>query len=60
LVVTAVDPSPKFHEYVVAELVFVEVLLKLHASPEHDLEKLAVRTGGGGGGGGAPFPMNPV
>jgi hypothetical protein len=60
LVVDAVDPSPKFHAYVVEELVLLDVFVKLHVSPEQDLEKLAVRTGGGGGGGGAPLPMNPV
>ena len=51
------DPSPKSHAYVVEGLVFVEVLVKLHVSREHDLVKLAVRTGGGGG---LPLPMNAV
>lgn len=36
------------------------MLLNVQLSPEHDLVKLAVRTGGGGGGGGAPPPMNAV
>jgi len=55
-----VDPSPKFQSYVVEALVLVDVLVKVQVRPEHDLVKLAVRTGGGGGGGGAPSPMNAV
>jgi hypothetical protein len=51
------DPSPKFHEYVVFAVVFVDVLVKLHVNPLHDLVKLAVSVGGGGG---APLPMNRV
>jgi len=55
--VAVADPSPKFHEYVVFAVVFVDVLVKVHVNPLHDLVKLAVRTGGGGG---APDPMNNV
>jgi len=60
VVVATAEPSPKFQLYVVLPVVFLEVLVKVHVNPLHDLVKLAVRTGGGGGGGGAPFPMNAV
>jgi len=55
--VAVADPSPKFHEYVVFAVVIVDVLVKVHVNPLHDLVKLAVSVGGGGG---APLPMNRV
>jgi hypothetical protein len=47
--VTIADPSPKFHEYVVAPVVFCDVLVKLQVRPEHDLVKLAASGAGGAG-----------
>jgi hypothetical protein len=45
--VAVAEPSPKFQLYDVLELVFADVLVKVHFNPPQDLVKLAVSGGGG-------------
>jgi hypothetical protein len=59
-VVAAAEPSPKFHAYVVDEVVPFDVFVNVQVSAVHDLVKDAESGVTGGGGGGEPPPMKVV